>query len=112
MPSLFEPCGLSQLIALRYGTVPVARAVGGLADTIIDADGSQKGYGFLFSDYTADELVHAVERAVTAYSDRRRWERLVARGMALDFSWKSSALAYAKLYLALLGVEVSDLKES
>jgi len=112
MPSLFEPCGLSQLIALRYGTIPVARAVGGLADTIIDADGSQRGYGFLFSDYAAEELIHAVERAMTAYSDRKRWERLVARGMALDFSWKTSAMAYAKLYLELLGVEVSDLKES
>lgn len=112
MPSLFEPCGLSQLIALRYGTIPVARAVGGLADTIIDADGSERGYGFLFTDYTAEELVHAVGRAMAAYSDRKRWETLVARGMALDFSWKTSAMAYAKLYLELLGVEVSDLKES
>jgi starch synthase len=111
MPSLFEPCGLSQLIALRYGTIPVARAVGGLADTIIDADGSQKGYGFLFSEYTADELVHAVERALVARADGKRWEEIVRRGMSLDFSWKSSAMAYANLYLELLGVEASDLNE-
>jgi starch synthase len=111
MPSLFEPCGLSQLIALRYGTIPVARAVGGLADTIIDADGSQKGYGFLFSEYTAEELVHAVERALAAYSERKRWRNVILRGMAMDFSWKNSATAYANLYLELLGVEASDLKE-
>lgn len=111
MPSLFEPCGLSQLIALRYGTIPVARAVGGLADTIIDADGSKKGYGFLFSEYTPGELVKAVERAHAAYSDRKRWRDLTLRGMSMDFSWKNSATAYANLYLELLGVEASDLKE-
>ncbi|MFA0889705.1 MAG: glycogen synthase GlgA [Synergistales bacterium] len=111
MPSLFEPCGLSQLIALRYGTIPVARAVGGLADTIIDADGSQKGYGFLFSEYTSEELVQAVERALAAHADGSRWEEIVRRGMSMDFSWSNSAMAYANLYLELLGVEASDLKE-
>lgn len=111
MPSLFEPCGLSQLIALRYGTIPVARAVGGLADTIIDADGAERGYGFLFSEYKADEMVRAVERALAAFSNRKRWKELVLRGMSMDFSWNHSAAVYANLYLELLGVEASDLKE-
>ena len=111
MPSLFEPCGLSQMIALRYGTIPVARAVGGLADTVIDADGPQKGYGFLFSEYRADELVKAAQRALAAFSDKKRWKELVRRGMSADFSWRNSAAAYANLYLELLGVEASDLKQ-
>ena len=111
MPSLFEPCGLSQLIALRYGTVPVARAVGGLADTIVDADGSDRGYGFLFSEFQPEELVRAVGRALGAFSDETRWREIVLLAMSADFSWKASASAYANLYLELLGVEASDLNE-
>ena len=66
MPSLFEPCGLSQMIAFAYGTIPVARATGGLADTVIDADGSPDGTGFLFKDFASGELHKAIERALAA----------------------------------------------
>ncbi len=103
MPSLFEPCGLSQLIALRYGTVPLVRAVGGLADTIIDVDGSPDGNGFLFSDYTPHELRRVVERALSHWRDREQWKIIVRHGMEQDFSWKHSAETYKALYLKLLG---------
>ncbi|WP_029165465.1 glycogen synthase GlgA [Aminiphilus circumscriptus] len=103
MPSLFEPCGLSQLIALRYGTVPLVRAVGGLADTIIDVDGSPDGNGFLFSDYTPHELRRVVERALSHWHDREQWKIIVRHGMEQDFSWKHSAETYKALYLRLLG---------
>jgi len=89
----------------------VARAVGGLADTIVDADGSDRGYGFLFSEFRPEELVHAVGRALGAFSDEARWREILLLGMSADFSWKTSASAYANLYLELLGVEASDLKE-
>lgn len=102
MPSLFEPCGLSQLIAMRYGTVPVARAVGGLADTIIDADGNQEGYGFLFSNPIPDELLKCAERAMAAWKEKERWHSIVLRGMSADFSWDRSARAYLELYQQLL----------
>jgi starch synthase len=102
MPSLFEPCGLSQLIAMRYGTVPVARAVGGLADTIIDADGNPEGYGFLFSNPSPDELLKCAERAIAAWSEEERWRKIILRGMSADFSWDRSAKAYAELYHQLL----------
>lgn len=105
MPSLFEPCGLSQLIALRYGTVPVVRATGGLADTIIDVDGAPDGYGFLFSDYDPEELITAFRRAVTLYKDRERWAAIQRRGMERDFSWKASAQIYLRLYRNLLGLD-------
>lgn len=102
MPSNFEPCGLSQLISLRYGAVPVVRAVGGLADTISDADASPNGYGFTFDAYDADALVGAVSRALDAYRDTKRWNEIRRRGMKTDFGWKRSASAYKALYLSLL----------
>lgn len=105
MPSLFEPCGLSQLIALRYGTVPIVRATGGLADTVIDADGAPDGYGFLFSDYNPDELIAVFRRALQAYGDRTRWSGIQRRGMGRDFSWKASAQAYERLYRRLLALD-------
>ncbi len=98
MPSLFEPCGLSQLIAFAYGTVPVARATGGLADTVIDADGSQDGTGFLFTDYRTDELEKALRRALAAKADTERWNRIITNAMNRDFSWDASAGEYAALY--------------
>jgi len=105
MPSLFEPCGLSQLIALRYGTIPIVRATGGLADTIIDVDGAPDGYGFLFSDYHPGELIAAFRRALRAYEDRERWRTIQRRGMERDFSWKMSAQAYRRLYHQLLALD-------
>ncbi|HQF91675.1 MAG TPA: glycogen synthase [Synergistaceae bacterium] len=104
MPSLFEPCGLSQLIALRYGTIPVVRAVGGLADTVIDADGSDDGNGFVFSDYVPHEFSHAVWRALERRRDGAGWAQIQRRGMAQDYSWYRSAAAYAEVYRRLRGM--------
>ncbi len=102
MPSLFEPCGLSQLIAFAYGTIPVARATGGLADTVIDADSSSDGTGFLFKDFSHEELGKAIERAISAKTDALRWESIIRNAMNSDFSWENSAKAYAELYREIL----------
>lgn len=93
MPSRFEPCGLGQLIAMRYGSVPVARRTGGLADTIDD-----DATGFLFDDATPEALAAALERACAAHADRPRWDAIVRRAMAADHSWASSAGRYRDLY--------------
>jgi len=99
MPSHFEPCGLSQMIAMRYGAVPVVRATGGLADTVIDADRSAKhGTGFVFTAYTAKALVGAIDRALAAFADTNRWPAIQCRGMAADYSWNASAQQYVTLY--------------
>jgi starch synthase len=103
MPSRFEPCGLNQMYSLRYGTVPVVRAVGGLEDTVEDYDGWNRGTGFKFRDYTPAALLLAVRRCLDAYRDRRAWRGLVARGMAQDFSWERSAQSYEALYGRLVG---------
>jgi starch synthase len=103
MPSRFEPCGLNQMYSLRYGTVPVVRAIGGLEDTVEDYDGWNRGTGFKFGEYTPQALLLAVRRALDAYRDRRAWRGLVLRGMAQDFSWDRSARAYEALYTALTG---------
>ena len=99
MPSHFEPCGLSQMIAMRYGAVPLVRATGGLADTVVDADRSaRRGTGFTFTAYTAKALVGALDRAVAAFADPDRWQAIQRRGMAADFSWNTSAQQYVALY--------------
>ncbi|HPF70676.1 MAG TPA: glycogen synthase [Candidatus Krumholzibacteria bacterium] len=97
MPSLFEPCGLSQMYALRYGTPPVVRRTGGLADTVVDAAGPD-GTGFVFDDARPEALLATLRRAAQAFGDREAWARLQARGMACDFSWSRSAEAYEALY--------------
>ena len=89
MPSLYEPCGLNQMYSLRYGTVPVVRATGGLADTVTDDDSLEgSGVGFSFAQYESGALVDAVSRAVRAYRDPERWKGLVHRGMNRDLSWE------------------------
>ena len=99
MPSRYEPCGLNQIYSLKYGTVPIVRETGGLADTVTDADENPAaGTGFTFRRYEAEELKGAVARALAAYADRPRWDAIVRRGMALDFSWEASARAYVELY--------------
>lgn len=102
MPSRFEPCGLNQMYSLRYGTVPVVRRVGGLADTVIDASeenlASGRATGFVFEDERPEALVAAVERALLLYHDADRWRRLMRAGMQQDFSWEKSALEYVRLY--------------
>jgi starch synthase len=101
MPSRFEPCGLNQMYSLRYGTVPVVRAVGGLDDTVDDHDGADGGTGFKFQEYHPGAMLRALKRAVELYRDRRAWSGLQARGMACDFSWASSAAHYEQLFARL-----------
>lgn len=105
MPSLFEPCGLSQLMALRYGTIPIVRETGGLKDTVIPYNEFEStGTGFSFTNYNAHEMLGAVRYAEQIYYDKKReWNKLVDRAMAADFSWKVSANKYENLYNWLLG---------
>jgi starch synthase len=99
MPSRFEPCGLSQMIALRYGTVPVVRRTGGLADTVFEERaGVRQPNGFTFDDYTPEALWDALRRARLAYGNKARWRKLMRSGMAGDFSWLHSARQYEELY--------------
>jgi 1,4-alpha-glucan branching enzyme len=107
MPSLYEPCGLNQMYSLRYGTVPVVRLTGGLADTVTDSDSSpEDGNGFGFRDYRAEVLVDAVGRAVGAFRDPERWQRIVRSGMTRNYSWGESAAKYLHLYRAALAARV------
>lgn len=108
MPSQFEPCGLSQLISLRYGTIPLVRETGGLKDSITPYNQfSDSGNGFSFANYNAHEMLYTIETAVKYfYDDKDMWKRLVKRAMSADFSWKASAKTYVKLYAELLGVPV------
>ncbi len=99
MPSRFEPCGLNQMYSLRYGTVPVVRAVGGLVDTVRPFDPRNgQGTGFLFADYRPDAMLDALERALSTYRRTAAWQRLQVRGMRKDFSWDRSAEEYVKVY--------------
>ena len=99
MPSRFEPCGLNQMYSMRFGTVPIVRRVGGLADTVTDATPAAKtATGFVIAEHSARALVEAVQRALAAFSDRALWTRLMQTGMRQDDSWSRSARAYVQLY--------------
>jgi starch synthase len=100
MPSWYEPCGLNQMYSLRYGTLPIVRATGGLEDTVIGADQSgDEANGFKFQHYTGEALIGAVERALDTYqNDPARWRRMQQNGMRRDFSWDVSAREYVKVY--------------
>lgn len=103
MPSIFEPCGLGQLISLRYGTLPIVRETGGLADTIIDADEDEvRGSGFSFAERSPERFLKAIERAITAFEDKKRFAELRLRALKADFSWTVSAKEYEKYYERLL----------
>jgi starch synthase len=102
MPSRFEPCGLNQMYSLRYGTVPVVRAVGGLEDTVEDFDGFRSGTGFKFREYHPAAMLTALRRALDVRRDARAWRGLQERGMAQDFSWAHSAAEYERLFERLL----------
>jgi starch synthase len=93
MPSRYEPCGLGQLISYKYGTVPVVRKTGGLADTVIDEE-----TGFVFEEYTPEALDNAITRALNAYNNAKRWKAMVVKDMGLDYSWDVSAKKYLSLY--------------
>jgi len=99
MPSRFEPCGLSQLISFKYGTVPVVRDTGGLSDSVINYDiKSGKGTGFVFKEYSPWAMLDAVKTAISVYKNKRMWAKLLIKDMALDFSWDISAKKYLELY--------------
>jgi starch synthase len=106
-PARFEPCGLTQLYALRYGTVPVVRKTGGLADTVHDANSrtlsDRSATGFVFEEPSKRGLLEAVARALTSYREPLAWRRLQLHGMAQDFSWQASAAKYAALYYEISG---------
>ena len=104
MPSRFEPCGLNQMYSLRYGTVPVVRATGGLRDTVHEYDAAgESGNGFTFQEYSAEEMLASLRRAVALYSENPQgWSKLSARGMKEDHSWEASAKEYRDLYERVL----------
>lgn len=106
MPSRFEPCGLGQLIAMRYGAVPVVRHTGGLAETVEDlSEDLSTGTGFVFQEYDSRAMLAAIDRAVRAYDNKRAWRGVMVRIMSRDFSWQASAKKYEELYYrALEGV--------
>jgi starch synthase len=102
MPSLYEPCGLNQMYSLKYGTLPVVRKTGGLADTVVEVDVKKgKGTGFLFSAYDPDALWKAIEKALACFADKDLWGQLIRHAMAQDYSWSRSAGEYLKLYQGL-----------
>ena len=109
VPSLYEPCGLTQMIALRYGALPVVRRTGGLADTVNDLDEQPRsGNGFVFGPAQSTALLDTIERALEHYRRPRHWRALVRRGMQLDFSWARSAAQYGELYRQLIEQEPPD----
>lgn len=104
MPSLYEPCGLNQMYSLRYGTAPVVRRTGGLADTVEPFDRkTRRGTGFLFDEFNAQALAAAMRHALECYEDKDAWSALVQNGMAKDFSWARQARQYVELYGRLAG---------
>jgi starch synthase len=99
IPSKYEPCGLGQLISMRYGSIPIGRKTGGLADTIKDYNPLvSKGTGFLFSDFTPSAMQDAIKRALCLYTDNSKIKKVVIDAMKMDFSWKKSAVRYIQLY--------------
>jgi starch synthase len=107
IPSRFEPCGLTQLFGLRYGCVPLVSRVGGLADTVIDANeaalDAAVATGIVFAPATEQALADGIRRAVAIYADRKTWQKMQRRGMKSDVSWNRSAQKYADLYHRLTG---------
>ena len=102
MPSLFEPCGLNQLYSLAHGTVPIVRATGGLIDTVVDTNpeslAAGTADGFVFAEPDPQALLHTIDRALSFWPDRTTWRKLMATGMAADWSWQRSAREYVSLY--------------
>ena len=103
MPSLYEPCGLNQMFSLKYGTIPIVRAVGGLKDTVQQCDtDAETGTGFVFEPYEAQALLDAIDRSLQVFHNQTAWTGLQRRAMAMDFSWERSAKLYANLYRQLV----------
>jgi starch synthase len=106
VPSRFEPCGLTQLYGLRYGTLPLVRRVGGLADTVVDARESGRATGFTFDAATPEALAGALERALALYREPKAWGDMMRRAMAQDFSWEVAARSYLELYGELVATQL------
>ena len=103
MPSVYEPCGIGQLIAMRYGTIPVVRETGGLKDTVQQYDKyTNTGNGFLFSNINAHDMMYALKRAISAYENPNIWQEIIKNAMNTDYSWSESAKEYKKLYEKLI----------
>ncbi|MDF2514497.1 MAG: hypothetical protein K0S04_4363, partial [Herbinix sp.] len=99
MPSIFEPCGLSQLIALRYGTIPIVRETGGLKDTVNSYNEfTEEGNGFSFNSYHAKDMLFTIKRALGFYEDKSKWDKIIRNAMSGDYSWNSAAHIYEELY--------------
>jgi starch synthase len=112
MPSRYEPCGLNQIYSLKYGTVPIVRKTGGLADTVQDwheylSAGQETGTGFVFNDYSGYALYTAVERAIQTFHDKETWKKIQLNGMSKDYSWENSAKGYLELYKKATGKRLS-----
>jgi starch synthase len=108
MPSQWEPCGLGQLIAMRYGALPIVRKTGGLADTVSNLSADMKrGSGFVFKNFDSAELAAAVKKAAGAFENKDAWERAVKRAMELDFSWREPVQKYESLYKRALELDIS-----
>ena len=104
MPSLYEPCGIGQLIAMRYGSIPIVRETGGLKDTVIPFTASNgKGNGFSFRSFNAHDMLFTIRKAVNLYKNKQTWGRLVKNAVDMDYSWKKPAQQYLELYQRLLG---------
>ena len=104
MPSLFEPCGLGQLIALRYGALPIVRETGGLKDTVTPYNEyTGEGNGFSFKNYSYIELKDTIDKALKVYKNEKIWQRLIVQSMNSDNSWKKSAMEYKNMYEELIG---------
>jgi len=105
MPSRFEPCGLNQLYSQRYGTLPIVRRTGGLADTVVDAMpdtiADKTASGFVFEEPSVGAMLETIKRAILLYSNKRIWQQLQKNAMRKDFSWKKSAQQYLDLYNTL-----------
>jgi starch synthase len=108
MPSLYEPCGLSQMIAMRYGCIPVARAVGGLKDSIITEPIRTKT-GYLFDKPDGLAFAQCLKKALTDFQNINKWKSIQRKAMSVDFSWKKSALQYLDLYCSMLPNEKENL---
>ncbi len=104
MPSLYEPCGLNQIYSLKYGTVPIVRKTGGLADTVSDWDETpdEKGNGFVFEKFESNKFKNTIERALNYFNDKKTWRKIQRNGMKADFSWKNSARKYFELYRLMI----------
>jgi starch synthase len=106
MPSKYEPCGLNQMYSLAYGTVPIVRETGGLADTVIKYnEKTEEGTGFTFKKYDAEEMVKEIKRAIKVFEDKKSWQKIMRAGMKLDFGWDVSAKRYIELYKTILAEE-------